>query len=132
MSSPASVILALMLLQYPYPSQYPTPYPTRNIPRAPAEPPGGANTAAVATFSGEFKSADKKFITIEVDNGQSMRMYITASTKFFRDDKPAKASDFHSGENVDIDAARDARMNLLAVRVAPAKPKQQKSPEPNP
>ncbi len=116
-----------MLFQYPYPGAY----PTRTVtPRLPAAPPSGANTDVAATFSGEFKSADKKFLTIEVENGQTLRMYITTSTKFFRDDKQVKASDFHSGDNVDVDAARDARQNLVAVRVAPAKPvKREKAPE---
>jgi hypothetical protein len=111
-------ILALLLFQYPYP------YPGR-VPRQPQTPNlPGTNTNAVATFTGAFKSADKKFLILEVEDGNTMRMYITGSTKFFRDDKPAKASDFHAGENVTVDASRDARLNLLAVRVAtvPAKP----------
>jgi hypothetical protein len=78
----------------------------------------GANTDAVATFTGTFKSADKKSLFIDLEDGNTMRMYITGSTKFFRDDKAAKASDFHAGDNVTVDASRDARLNMLAVRVA--------------
>ena len=118
-----NVLLVLMLLQY-----YPTPYPRR----APVPPggalPGGAITDAVATFEGKFKSADKKYITIELDEGQTMRMYVTSSTKFFRDDKPVKAGDFKTDERVAVDASRDARMNLVAVRVAKVEPK----PKPKP
>jgi hypothetical protein len=127
MAYPASFLLALMLLQYPYPM----PYPNRTVgPRLPAAPPGGAITDVAATFSGAFKSADKKFLTLEVENGQTLRMYITSSTKFFRDDKQVKASDFKSGDKVDVDATRDSRQNLVAVRVAPAKPvKREKAPE---
>jgi hypothetical protein len=110
----ASVALALMLLQY---------IPRRIPPQA---TPGGANTEAVATFTGTFKSADKKFLTIAVDEGQIMRMYITSATKFIRDGKASKASDFHPDENVSVDASRDARLNLIALRVeatpAPKKP----------
>jgi hypothetical protein len=106
-----------MLLQYPYPNpgRVPRQQQTPNLP--------GTNTDAVATFSGAFKSADKKYLFIDVEDGNTMRMYITGATKFIRDDKPAKASDFHTGENVTVDASRDARLNLLAVRVAtvPAK-----------
>jgi hypothetical protein len=80
-------------------------------------PPGGANTDAIATFTGTFKIADKKFLTIEVEEGQSMRMYITGTTRFFRDGKPAHASDFHPDESITVDASRDARFNLMAVRV---------------
>ena len=76
-----------------------------------------ADTAAVATFKGEFKSADKKFLFVEVEDGQTMRMYITRATKFIRDGKPAKAADFQSGEKVNVDAERDARMNMLAVKI---------------
>ncbi|HYA16356.1 MAG TPA: hypothetical protein VEF06_02765 [Bryobacteraceae bacterium] len=117
----ANVFLILTLLQY-----YPTPYPRRVPPGQTV--PGGAITDAVATFEGKFKSADKKYVTIELDEGQTMRMYVTGSTKFFRDDKPAKPGDFHTDERVAVDASRDARMNLLAVRVTTVQPR----PKPKP
>jgi hypothetical protein len=115
-------IVTLMLFQYP--GRVPRQQQTPNLP--------GTNTDAVATFTGAFKSADKKFLFIDLEDGNSMRMYITGSTKFFRDDKPAKASDFHAGENVTVDASRDARLNLLAVRVAtlPAKAPDKQAPAP--
>lgn len=116
----ANLALAIMLLQYPYP--YPRVRTTQ-----PAAP-GGANTDAVATFTGTFKSADKKYLTITVAEGNTMRMYITHSTKFIRDGKPAKAKDFQADENVSVDASRDARFNLIAVRVEAVKPKPPKSP----
>ena len=103
------LLTALMLFQYPYPGQAP-----RRQSNPVKEP---ADTEAVATFTGTFKSADKKFLMIDVENGNTMRMYITGATKFFRDDKPVKASDFHPGDPVSVDASRDNRLNLLAVRV---------------
>jgi hypothetical protein len=103
----ANCVLALMLLQY---------IPRQRVPLPPSTP-GGGNTAAVATFTGTFKTADKKYLTIMVEEGQTMRMYITSATKFFRDDMPAKVTDFHPDENVIVEASRDARQNLLAVRV---------------
>jgi hypothetical protein len=111
------VIATLMLFQYPYP------YPGRVQRPQPNANAGGANTDAVATFTGTFKSADKKYLFIDMEDGNTLRMYITGSTKFTRDDKAAKASDFHSGDNVTVDASRDARMNLLAVRVSITPPK---------
>ncbi len=112
MTGTVSLVLAFLLFQVPYP--YPRNVNPRNqIPAAP----GGANTDAVATFTGTFKVADKKYLTIEVEEGQSMRMYITSSTKFFRDGKPVKASDLHTDESVTVDASRDAHFNLMAVRV---------------
>ena len=108
----ANFVLALMLLQYA---------PRQRVP-PPQVNPGGANTDAVATFTGAFKSADKKFLTITVEEGQTMRMFITGSTRFIRDGKPAKASDFHTDEDVTVDTTRDARFNLLAVRVEAVKP----------
>jgi hypothetical protein len=72
---------------------------------------------AIATFDGVFKSADKKFVEIQVDSGDIMRMYLTHSTKFIRDGKAVKASDFHNGDRVTADATRDSRMNLLAVKI---------------
>src|SRR4051794_30364856 len=78
---------------------------------------------AIATFSGVFKSADKKYVVVAVEGDEAMRMYITRGTKFIRNGKPARAADFHEGDNVDVDAERDARLNLLAVRVEAKKPK---------
>jgi hypothetical protein len=90
----------------------------------------GANTDAIATFAGTFKSSDKKYVVIQVENDQTMRMYITGSTKFIHDGKPAKASDFHIGESVSVDASRDSRLNLLAVKVENVKPDASESNEP--
>ncbi len=73
--------------------------------------------SAVASFDGVFKAVEKGFVEIQVDSGDVMRMYLTHSTKFIRDGKPAKAADFHEGDKVTAEATRDARMNLLAVRI---------------
>lgn len=109
-------------MQYPpYGGQRRIP-PGQNVPNT-----KGTITDAVATFDGTFKSADKKYLTIEVEEGQAMRMYITGSTKFFRDDKEVKAADFHPDEKVTVEASRDARLNLLAVRVIAVKPREKKS-----
>jgi hypothetical protein len=72
---------------------------------------------AIASFDGVFKAVEKGFVEIQVDSGDVMRMYLTHSTKFIRDGKPAKATDFHEGDKVTAEATRDARMNLLAVRI---------------
>ncbi len=126
MPSAASLALVLVLMQY---------YPRARVP-PPQVNPGGANTDAVATFTGTFKSADKKYLFITVEEGNTMRMYVTGSTKFIRDGKPAKASQFHADENVSVDASRDARFNLIAVRVEALPPKPAKTsdskPEANP
>jgi hypothetical protein len=76
-----------------------------------------------ATFTGVFRAVESGHIVIEVENGSSMRMYTTHSTKFVRDGKPSKASEFHDGDPVQVDAERDATMNLVAVRVEAIKPK---------
>jgi hypothetical protein len=70
-----------------------------------------------ATFLGVYKGMESGRVVIEVEGGQSMRMFVTSSTKFIRDGKKAKASDFQEGEKVSVDADRDMRMNLIAVRV---------------
>jgi hypothetical protein len=72
---------------------------------------------AVASFDGVFKSADKKFVEIQMESGDVMRMYLTRSTKFVIDGKPVKASAFHDGDKVTADATRDARLNMLAVKI---------------
>jgi hypothetical protein len=83
---------------------------------------GSAVVGAVASFDGVFKSADKKFVEVQVESGDVMRMYITHGTKFILDGKDVKASAFHDGDKVLADATRDARMNLLAVRIENKKP----------
>ncbi len=105
------LVLAALLLFQRTPGQRPEPKPQK------------ASSAAVATFTGKLKAVDKKFLLLEVDDGQTMRMYVTGSTKFIRDGEPAKAADFQRDENVTVDAMRDARLNMVAVRVemAPAK-----------
>ena len=111
----ASVVLALMLFQ-----QAPRQRQRGQQPSASAH---NGNPDAVATVYGVFKSADKKYLMIEVDGGQSMRMYVTGKTKFIRGGKPVKAADFQPDESVAVDTERDARLNLIAVRVeaVPAK-----------
>jgi hypothetical protein len=78
-------------------------------------------TGIPATFSGTFKTAEHGHMVLEVENGESIRMYVTHSTKYFRNGKPAKLSDFHEGDRVNVDAERDVRMNLLALRVEAVK-----------
>jgi hypothetical protein len=82
---------------------------------------------AVATFDGVFKSADKKFIEIQVESGDTMRMYITHGTKFIIDGKPVKVTAFHDGDKVTADATRDSRLNMLAVKIENRKPGEKKS-----
>jgi hypothetical protein len=84
-------------------------------------------TGIPASFTGTFKTAEHGHIVVEVEGGESMRMYVTHSTKYFRDGKPAKLSDFHDGDSVNVDAERDVRMNLVAVRMEAAKPPQNKA-----
>jgi hypothetical protein len=76
---------------------------------------------AIATFDGVFKTANKKFLEIQVESGDTMRMYLTHGTKFVKDGKAVHSSDFHDGDKVTVDAERDVRMNLLAVKVETAK-----------
>ena len=90
---------------------------------------GSAVVDAVASFDGVFKSADKKFIEIQVESGDVMRMYITSKTKFLLDGKTVKPSAFHDGDKVLADATRDARMNLLAVKIENKKPDDKKPDE---
>ena len=80
-----------------------------------------------ATFTGLYRGIESGRVVIEVQNGQNMRMFLTNSTKFVRDGKPSKSSQFHDGDSVSVDAERDVRMNLVALRVeavraTPAKP----------
>jgi hypothetical protein len=53
-------------------------------------------------------------------------MYITGKTKFLLDGKTVKPSAFHDGDKVLADATRDARMNLLAVKIENKKPDDKK------
>ncbi len=136
-----AILVALLLFQYPS-GQYPSSqYPSSQYPTGGAQrriPPGqnvpdtrGTSTDAVASFDGVFKIADKKYLTIELEEGQSLRMFITGKTKFYRDDRESKAADFQNGEKVTVEASRDARMNLLAVRVTAVKPRKNSDEKPS-
>ncbi len=76
-----------------------------------------------ATFTGTFRGLESGHLVMEVEGGQDMRMFVTSSTKFVRDGKPSKSSQFHDGDPISVDAERDMRMNLVALRVeaVPAK-----------
>ena len=84
-----------------------------------------------ATFAGIYRGTESGRIVIEVEGGQNMRMFVTGSTKFIRDGKPSKESQFHDGEAVSVDAVRDLRMNLVALRVEAVKPKPDQPEKPN-
>jgi len=89
--------------------------PRRTVPQTG----GGLNSVegAIATFDGVFKSADKKFVEVQVESGDIMRMYITHGTKFIKDGKAVKVTEFHDGDPVTADASRDVRLNMLAVKI---------------
>ena len=76
-----------------------------------------AEPRAIATFDGAWKSGDRKQLYIAVDSGETMRMLVTRTTRFFRAGQPARVTDFREGDKVTVDAERDLYMNLLAVRV---------------
>ena len=80
-----------------------------------------------ATFTGLFRGVESGRVVIEVGNGQNMRMFVTGATKFIRDGKPSKVSQFQDGDFVSVDAERDLRMNMVALRVEAVKPP--KTPE---
>ena len=75
------------------------------------------NTQAVASFQGTLKSADKKWVILAVENGESLKMFVTGKTRFIRDGKSAKPGDFHDGEQVTADAERDLRLNMLCIKL---------------
>lgn len=79
-----------------------------------------------ATFTGVYRGAESGRIVIEVESGQNMRLFVTHSTKFIRDGKPSKESQFHDGDAVSVDAERDLRMNMVALRVEAVPPKSSK------
>ena len=76
-----------------------------------------------ATFTGTFQGIESGgHLVLEVEGGHQLRMFVLGSTKFIRDGKSVKSSEFHEGDPVSVDAERDARMNLVALRVEKAKP----------
>jgi hypothetical protein len=81
-----------------------------------------------ATFTGVYRGMESGRMVIEVGPDQNMRMFVTGSTKFIRDGKKSKASEFHDGDTVTVDAERDLGMNLVALRVEAVPPKTAKKP----
>jgi hypothetical protein len=83
-----------------------------------------------ATFTGTFRGiVDGGHLLLEVEGGQQLRMFVIGSTKFILDGKKVESSEFHNGDPVSVDAERDVRMNLVALRVEDAKPARQGSQE---
>ena len=99
-------------------------YESPNGPRLPSNQPWEPKFQLnMNTSTEEFSpEAREVLLTITVEDGQTMQMSITGSTKFIRDGKPAKAADFHSDDAVTVDASRDAHFTLIAVRVEAVKP----------
>jgi hypothetical protein len=84
-----------------------------------------------ATFTGVFRGVENGgHLVLEVEGGQQLRMFVIGSTKFIQNGRTVKASDFHDGDPVSVDAERDARMNLVALKVEAAKPKPPANPSP--
>ena len=119
--------LTKLILPAPIALSLAAPLLPAQVRRPPFGTPGNVGPVidAVATFDGVFKAADKKFVLIQVESGDVMRMYITHGTKFVRDGKTVKPSEFHEGDKVVADATRDARLNLLAVKVEIRKDKEE-------
>ena len=77
-----------------------------------------------ALFAGIFRGIDNRgHLVLELEGGQDLSLFIIGSTKFIRDGKPAKASQFHDGDSISVETERDAAMNLVARRVEAVKPK---------
>jgi len=74
-----------------------------------------------ASFAGTFKGFESGHIVIEVASGNNMVLFVTGSTKYFREGKKSKPAEFHSGDHVQVDAERDMRMNMVALRVEEVK-----------
>ncbi len=117
------LLLLLMMPNGPQARRYPGATTTRG---------SAVNTDAVASFSGTFKSADKKFVIVGVEDGESIKAYVTGKTKFIREGKSVKPSAFEEGEQVTLDCERDLRMNMVAVKLelAPKKPVEKKEAQP--
>jgi len=114
----ASIAVLFALLQAP-PSAF------SQAPQVPVSVP--------ATFNGIYRGMESGRLVVEVESGQNMRMFTTSSTKYIREGKPSKASQFHDGDRVTVDAERDMRMNLVALRVEavpPRPPKEAVPPKP--
>lgn len=83
-----------------------------------------------ATFTGTFRGIEKGgHLVLEVEGGQQLRMFVVSSTKFVKDGKKVKASEFQDGDPVSVDAERDVRMNLVALKVEETKPAPQGAKE---
>jgi len=77
-----------------------------------------------ATFTGTFQGIESGgHLVLEVEGAHQLRMFVIGSTKFIRDGKAVKSEEFHIGDPVSVDAERDARMNLVAVKVEAVRPK---------
>ncbi len=72
--------------------------------------------APLPRFTGEFKRMDDKLIALGAEGGE-MEFRRTGRTRFFKDGKSIKASEFKAGDRISIEGEQDMAGRLNAINV---------------
>jgi hypothetical protein len=122
-------ILLLLALGLPAFSQFTRPMPggrgrTRSIPGAtvPNEP--------LATFTGAVENIDKKKLTLQEADSNTLQFVCSRKTQYYDGDKKIKSSDIKPGDRVTVETKRFADGEMEAINVRVEHPKAPKAEVP--
>jgi hypothetical protein len=93
------------------------PLPGGRSGRRQTDKPAPEETVPEVHYTARLTSLDRNFILLKLDDGRPLRMDRTGKTKFYKDSKKAKASDFGPGDHVSVDATEDQQGFLYALNV---------------
>jgi hypothetical protein len=91
----------------------------------------GSDSAMEAVFTGTVTSITKSDLGIQAEGGNVLSFSILHKTKFLKDGKTVKWSDFHNGNMVTIQAGEDPTGHPAAITVTLGKPPADKNPQPS-
>ena len=119
-------ILLLLALAFPAFSQFSRPMPgargrTRSTPGAtvPNEP--------LATFTGAVENIDKKKLTLQEADSNTLQFVCSRKTQYYDGDKKIKSSDIKPGDRVTVETKRFADREMEAINVRVDHPKAPKA-----
>lgn len=69
------------------------------------------------TYTGKLRKLDARSVLLKLDDGRILSINRLGKTKFYKDSKAIKASEFGAGDHVSVDATEDQWGFLFALRM---------------
>src|SRR5438034_10848797 len=86
--------------------------------------------AGTTHLMGTVTAVKPDTVTIKMQDGKSEMVMLEKTTKFTKDDKPAKSTDLKVGDSVMISAKMDTKMKMYTANEVMLGAKDTKKPEP--